>query len=113
MASTLIKRLISGRADLTQAEIASVKTAVSRAAGRGEFKIPILLFVGAIQEIRAGRRPAGMLASRLTAAERADLVKIRNLIGSRSFTLTEIERMLQLGENGFYTAAQLETHFNL
>lgn len=113
MPSTLIKRIVGGTEHLSLAEKINVRDNVSRAASRGEFKIPINLFCGVLQEVIAQRSGAGVLASRLTASERADAIAIRNLVVAQTFSVFEVYLILIMGEEGIYTPEQIETIFGL
>ncbi len=110
MASTLIKRIVSPDL-LTQAE----KDAVELELGsqNDDFKLRIHAVAGVAQEVAAGRMPSGAMNTLLTADERDDATTIITAIASDTKDLAEIERLLFLGELGYYSHAVIESILGL
>lgn len=107
MASTLTTR-ISDPSLLTRQQATAIETELGLSPN-APLKISIWWLVAVTQEIRAGRLPVSTLTSRLTVAERADAVVIRNRIQNGQATLEQIANLWHLGEAGTYTPLEIET----
>jgi len=110
MASTLIKRVCDPE-QLTDAEVASVVAELG--VSKDSMKLRLHAVVGVASEAIAGRLDGAVMGDWLTVAEVADANAIIVKIQNGTFTVQDVWLMFLLGENGIYTASQIEVHLGL